>query len=199
MQRSWAVCAALVLLAVWGAGCGGQPAADQAEIKQAYIRQLVGFCAEVVRQLAKIDVKAQPGMAADEFAGFVGQARSRPAPDTDRAQLEIMLTEIDGTVGHYRSAQTALSVSDRPAYQAALALADRQMMSADAAAQKYGMPPLGSCPEHESPMSPAPNPSAAPPPAPAVAGWESRRESSVAVQQVGAAVCWTGGSGWRVG
>jgi hypothetical protein len=186
MRRIWAVCAALVLLAGWGAGCSGPPASDQGEIKQAFIRQLVGFCADVDRQLAKIDVKAQPGIAADQLARFVGQARSRPAPDVDRAQFEILLTEIDGTVGHFRSAQAALAAGDQPAYQEALAQANRQLVSADAAAQKYGMPPLDSCPQHESTTAPpAPGPSATPAP---VAGWQLRHESSEAVQQVSAAV-----------
>jgi hypothetical protein len=185
MRRIWAVCAALVLLAAWGTGCGGQPAPDQGEIKQAFIRQLVGFCADVDRELAKIDVKGQPGIAADQLARFVSQARSQPAPDIDRAQFETLLTEMDGTVRHFRSAQTALSAGDRPAYQEALAQADRQLMSADTAAQKYGMPPLNSCPEHESTTSPPAPPSAAP--APAV-GWQLRHESLEAVQQVGAAV-----------
>jgi hypothetical protein len=177
---------ALVLLAAWGTGCSGQPAPGQGEIKQAFIRQLIGFCAEVDRQLAKIDVKAQPGIAADQLAQFVNQARTQPAPDLDRAQFETLLTEMDGTVRHFRSAQVALSAGNQPAYQEALAQADQQLMSADMAAQKYGMPPLNSCPEHESTTSPsASSPSAAPAP---VAGWQLRHESSVAVQQVGAAV-----------
>ena len=153
MRRIWAVCAALVLLAGWGAGCSGPPASDQGEIKQAFIRQLVGFCAEVDRQLAKIEIKAQPGIAADQFTRFVGQARSQPAPDADRAQFEIMLTEIDGVVRDFRSAQTALTADDQPAYQEALTQAGQQLASADSAAQKYGMPPLNSCPEHESTAS----------------------------------------------
>jgi N-acetylneuraminic acid mutarotase len=186
MRRIWAVCAALVLLAGWGAGCSGPPASDQGEIKQAFIRQLVGFCAEVDRQLAKIDMKGQPGIVADQFARFVGQARSQPAPDADRAQFEILLTEIDGVVRDFRSAQTALTADDQPAYQEALTQADQQLGSADSAAQKYGMPPLNSCPEHESTASAsAPSPSATPAPA---AAWQLRHESLEAVQQVGAAV-----------
>ena len=154
MRRIWAVCAALVLFAGCGAGCSGRPAPDQGEIKQAFIRQLIGFCAEVDRQLANVDPKAQPGKVADQFARFVGQARSQPAPDADRAQFDTMLTEMDGAARHFRSAQTALAAGDQSAYQEALAQADRQLGSADAAAQKYGMPPLDSCPDHESTTSP---------------------------------------------
>ena len=66
-----------------------------------------------------------------------------------------MLTEIDGTAGQYRSAQTALTAGDQPRPDAALAQADQQLKSANAAAQKYGMPPLDTCPEHES-GTPAP-------------------------------------------
>jgi hypothetical protein len=185
MRRISAVCAALILVAAGGTGCSRHPAPDQGEIKQAFIRQLVGFCAEVDRQLAKIDVKGQPGMAADQLARFVSQARSQPAPDADRGQFEILLTEMDGTLGHFRSAQAALAAGDQPAYQEALAQADSQLVSADAAAQKYGMPPLNSCPEHDSTTSPpAPGPAT---PAP-VAGWQLRHESLEAVQQVSAAV-----------
>jgi N-acetylneuraminic acid mutarotase len=181
MRRIWAVCAALVILAGCGAGCSGPSAPDQGEIKQAFIRQLIGFCAEVDRQLANIDMKRQPGIYADQLGRFVDQARSQPPPDADRAQFDILLTEMDGTVRQFRAAQTALAADDQPAYQEALAQAKRQLGSADAAAQKYGMPPLNSCPKHESP---APSPST---PAPAAA-WQPRHASLTAVQQMNAAV-----------
>ena len=127
----------------------------------------------------------QPGIYADQFARFVDQARSQPAPDVDRAQFETLLTEMDGTVRHFRAAQTALAAGDQPAYQEALAQAKQQLGSADAAAQKYGMPPLKTCPDHESTTSPpAPSPST---PAPAAA-WQLRHASLMAVQQVNAAV-----------
>ena len=160
MRRIWAVCAALILLAGCGAGCSGRSAPDQGEIKQAFIRQLIGFCAEVDRQLATVDVKRQPGIYADQFARFVSQARSQPAPDADRAQFDTLLTEMDGAAQHFRAAQTALAAGDQPAYQEALAQADRQLGSADAAAQKYGMPPLKTCPDHDSMSPPTPSTSA---------------------------------------
>src|SRR5689334_15290661 len=150
MQRSWIARAALVLLAVWLAGCSGSPAVDQNEVKLAFIRQLVHFCADVDNQLAKIDLKAEPGMAADQLARFASQARSQPPPDLDRKQFEIMLTDFDSAVEYLRSAQAALSASNQPDADAALAQANRQLMNADAAAQKYGMPPLNSCPAHDS-------------------------------------------------
>jgi N-acetylneuraminic acid mutarotase len=181
MRRIWAVCAAMVLLTGLSTGCSHSPSPDQGQIKQAFVRQLVGFCAEVDRQLAKIDPKSQPGMAADQLAKFVSQARSQPAPDADRAQFDVMLTEMDAVVGHFRSAQTAMAAGNQPAYKEALAQADRQLVSADAAAQKYGMPPLNSCPQHDSP---GPGPSN---PAPALA-WQARHASLKAVQQVNAAV-----------
>jgi N-acetylneuraminic acid mutarotase len=181
MRRIWAVCAAILLLTGLSAGCSHRPSPDQSQIKQAFVRQLVGFCAEVDRQLAKIDPKSQPGMAADQLAKFVSQARSQPAPDADRAQFDVMLTELDAVASHFRSAQAAMAAGNQPAYKEALAQADRQLVSADAAAQKYGMPPLNSCPQHESP---GPGPSN---PAPALA-WQARHASLKAVQQLGAAV-----------
>ncbi|MEV0803213.1 kelch repeat-containing protein [Kribbella sp. NPDC050281] len=175
---------AALVLAVLGAGCDQQSAPDQSEIKQAFIRQLIGFCAEVDRQLDQIDQKTHPGIYANWFARFVSQARSQPAPDVDRAQFDILVTEMDGSARHFRAAQTALAAGDQSAYQEALTQAQRQFGSADAAAQKYGMPPLSTCPQHESTTPPAPSPST---PAPAGA-WQPRHASLTAVQQVSAAV-----------
>ena len=185
MRRIWVMCAALVLLAGFGAGCGHQPAPDQGEIKQAFIRQLIGFCADVDRQLANVSMERQPGIYADQFGRFVDQAQSQPAPDVDRAQFETLLTEMDGSARHFRAAQTALAVDDQPAYQKALAQAQRQFGSADAAAQKYGMPPLQTCPDHEPTTSPSASSSSTPAPA---EGWRPRHASLTAVQQVSAAV-----------
>src|SRR5690349_13881202 len=97
-----------------------------------------------------------------------------------------MLTDFDSAVEYLRSAQAALSASNQPDADAALAQANRQLMNADAAAQKYGMPPLNSCPAHDSTTAPAgPSPSAT---APAGVGWQLRHESPMAVQQVNATV-----------
>ena len=184
MRRIWVVCTALVLLAGFCAGCGHQPAPDQGEIKQAFIRQLIGFCADVDRQLANVSMDRQPGIYADQLGRFVNQAQSQPAPDVDHAQFETLLAEMGGTARHFRAAQTALAAGDQSAYQHALAQAQQQFGSADAAAQKYGMPPLKTCPDHEPTTSPRPSLST---PAPAEA-WQVRHASLTAVQQVSAAV-----------
>jgi N-acetylneuraminic acid mutarotase len=185
MKRSITLLAALVVLSVWMVGCNSGP--TQKEIKDAFVHQLVVFCAEVVRQLAKIPggANAEPGIAADQFALFAKQARDyQPRPDIDRDKFEIMVTEFDNTAGEYRAAQTALTAGDRPTADAALAQAGQQFARTNAAAQEYGMPPLDTCPDHES-GTPAPGTSAAPAPA---AGWGSRQEMAVAVQQINATV-----------
>ena len=146
MRRIWVVCAALVLLAGFGAGCGHQPAPDQGEIKQAFIRQLIGFCADVDRQLDNIDAEDASRHIRRPVRAICQPGPSQPAPDVDRAQFETLLTEMDGSARHFRAAQTALAAGDQSAYQEALAQAQRQFGSADAAAQKYGMPPLKTCP-----------------------------------------------------
>jgi hypothetical protein len=111
------------------------------------------------------------------------QAQSQPAPDADRAQSETLLTEMDGSARHFRAAQTALAPSDQPAYQEAQA--QREFGSADAAAQRYGMPPLKTCPHHESTTPPpAPSPSTLAP----AAAWQPRHASLTAVQQASAAL-----------
>jgi hypothetical protein len=179
MRRIRPICTTLVLLALCATACGGPPTREQLEIKQAFIRQLVAICAEVDRQLAVIDKKAEPGKAADQFTQFVSQARSQPAPETDDDQFETLLTAMDATARDFRSAQEAVSAGDSHAAESALAQADRHVATADAAAQKYGMPPLDSCPQHESPPTPDPAPTA---------GWHLRHESLEAVQQIDAAV-----------
>jgi len=180
MRRIRSICATLVLLAAWAAACGGgPPTPEQLEIKQAFIRQLVAICAEVDRQLSVIDKKAEPGKAADQFTQFVTQARSQPAPETDHRQFETLLTAMDATAHEFRSAQDAISAGDPHAAESALAQADRQAATANAAAQKYGMPPLDTCPQHESPPTPGPAPTV---------GWKPRHESLEAVQQIDAAV-----------
>jgi hypothetical protein len=183
MRRSVRRLAALVVIFVWIAGCSSGP--TQKEIKDAFVYQLIVFCAEVGRQLAMIPGgrEAEPGMAADQFAQFAKQAREyQPKPDIDRAKFEIMVTEFEKTAGQYRSAQTAQAAGDRPTADAALAQAGQQEERTNAAAQEYGMPPLDTCPDHVS-GTPAPGTSAAPAPA---AAWQPRDKAAVAVQQVNA-------------
>jgi non-specific serine/threonine protein kinase len=176
----------LVLLASFGAGCGSdQPAAAPGVVKQAFIRQLIGYCADVDRRLDHVDPKKRPGYYAKWFARFVSQARSQPPPQEDRGQFEMLLTEMKGSAQHFRAAQAALGADDPSAYQEALAQAQRQLGSANAAAQRYGMPPLSTCPRHDSTTPPpAPGPSTS---APAQA-WQQRHPTLTAVQQVNAAV-----------
>ena len=190
MKRRITLLAALVVLSVWMAGCNSGP--TQKEIKDAFVHQLIVFCAEVGRQLAMIPGgrEAEPGMAADQFALFAQQARDyQPKPEIDRAKFEIMVTEFEKTAGQYRSAQTALTAGDQPTVDAALAQAGQQEERTNAAAQEYGMPPLDTCPEHKS-GTPAPGTAAAPPRhvrgACSRRGWWPRQEMPVAVQQINA-------------
>jgi hypothetical protein len=182
MKRSITLLAALVVLSVWIVGCSGPP---QKDIKDAFVQQLTGFCAEVNRKLKGIEDKAQPGIYADQFALLAEQARRRqPKSKIDREQFEILVTEFENTARHYRSAQTALTAGDQPTADAALEKARLHFASANAAAQKYGMPALGTCQDRVSGTSPhAPDPSAAPAPA---AAWQPRDKAAVAVQQVNA-------------
>jgi len=191
MRRGWAVFVALILLA----GCGGQATPDQTGVKEAYIRQLVGFCAEVDRQLAAVDPNVQPGRMADQFDRFAKQARAQVAPAAERQELDTLLTDIDRVVQHFRAAETARSAGNDAAYRGALAQAMGQLKAADAAAQEYGMPPLNDCPKHVSPAPTSPKSTTTPPPP--TAAWQLRRDSLVAVQQTGAAV--VGGRIWVPG
>jgi N-acetylneuraminic acid mutarotase len=183
MKRSGALFAALVVISVWIAGCSSAPTPEQIAEKQAFIRQLVGFCGEVNRQLENIEATAEPGIYADKFAQLAAQARRQPPPILDQEQFKIMLTQIDITVGQFRWAQATKARGDQPNTNFALAQAERDLTRADAAAQKYGMPPLNSCPHESGTSSHAPDPSAVPPPG---AGWQPRNEAAVAVQQVNA-------------
>ena len=47
MKRRCALFAALVVLSVWIAGCSSAPTPEQIAIKDAFIRQLVGFCLQI--------------------------------------------------------------------------------------------------------------------------------------------------------
>ena len=188
MRRRWVVCAALVLLS----GCAGHLSAAQgAANKQAFVRQLVGYCAQVDRQLTTIDVKSQPGQVADQLGRFASQARSHPPPSAQRQQLDVLLTAFDDAARQYRSAQTALSSGNTDAYQTALKQADRTMKRANTAAQRYGMPPLADCAKvHGGPQQ-------SPPPVQPAGGWQLGHDSPFPVQQVPAAVL--DGRIWVVG
>ena len=185
MRRSVTLLAALIVIFVWLSGCSG-PRPEERAIKDAFIGQLVGYCAQVNRQLEGIDQKTHPGIYADQFAQFADEARRQPAPDLNRKQFKIMLTKIDALVGEFRSAQDALIRGNRSEADRALKQASRKFAEADAAAQKYGMPPLNTCPQHESGTSPpARDPAAGSAPAEA---WLPLHEAAVAVSQVNATV-----------
>jgi N-acetylneuraminic acid mutarotase len=185
MRRSVTPLAALIVIFVWLSGCSGSTP-EQRPIQEAFVRQLVGYCAQVNRQLEGVDPKTHPGVYADQFAQFAAEARRQPAPDLDRKQFEIMLTKIDALVGEFRSAQAALITGNRSEADRALKQASRKYAEADAAAQEYGMPPLNTCPQHESGTSPpARDPAAGSAPA---AAWLPRHEMALGVQQVNATV-----------
>ena len=186
MRRGWAVCLALALLAA----CSGQASVEPGPQKQAFVQQLVGYCAEVNRQLNNVPQAVQPGTWADQFARFASQARAQTPPAADREKLNALLADIDAAVGQFRSAQTALAAGDQATSKAAIAQATQQLTSANTAAQNYGMPPLADCAKHMSP-SPSTTVSTSAPPSPTPAkknGWQVVASSKVAVQQVGAAV-----------
>ena len=185
MRRQWLLCAALALLLGCSglSGCSGHSSAAQdAANKRAFVQQLVGYCAQVDRQLATIDEKSRPGQYGDQLGSFASKARSHPPPHAQRQQFDILLTAIDDTVQQYRSAQAALSSGNTDAYQAALTQADHTMVKASTAAQRYGMPPLADCAKVQGgpPQSPAP--------AQPAGGWRLGSDSPLAVQQTGAAV-----------
>ncbi len=99
MKRSSALFAALVVLFVWIAGCSSGPTRqqrDQGRVHSAARRILRGSQPAAGKDRRR---RLQPGIAADQFALFAKQARHQPTPDIDREQFEIMLTEIDKTVG----------------------------------------------------------------------------------------------------
>ena len=178
MRRLWIVCVALVLLS----GCTNHSSATQeAASKQAFIRNLVGYCAQVDRQMTSIDEKSQPGQVASQLQRFTSQARSHPPPSAQRQQFDTLLSAIDDAVRQYQSAQAALSSGNGDAYHAALKQAEQTMQTASLAAVRYGMPPLADCAKVEG--GPPQNTVAAP-----AGGWQLGSNSLVAVQQVGAAV-----------
>ena len=104
MRRLWIACVALVLLS----GCSNHSSAAQdASTKQAFVRELVGYCADVDRHLQTVDTNSQPGQVADQLDRFASQARSHKPPSAQREQFDILLTAIDDAARQYQSAQAA--------------------------------------------------------------------------------------------
>jgi N-acetylneuraminic acid mutarotase len=197
MRRLWViVCAAVVLLTgglVLLTEFSHSSTAHDAVNKRAFVQQLVGYCAQVDRQLTTIDMKSQPGQVAHQLGTFASQARSHRPPTAQRKQFDILLSAIDDTVRQYRSAQTALSSGNSDAYLTALKQAGHAYNSADKAAQGYGMPHLADCAKKQggSQQSPAV--------AQPAGGWQLGHDSLYPVQQVGAAVLKSDGRIWVAG
>jgi N-acetylneuraminic acid mutarotase len=176
MRRLWIAWVALVLLS----GCTGHPSAAQdAAYKRAFVRNLVGYCADVDRNLNTVDLTSHPGQVADQLNRFASQARSHTPPKAQRQQLDSLLTAIDDAVGQFRSAQAALSSGHGDAYRTAIKQATQTMQTASLTAQRYGMPALANCPNAQG--RPLTKTVAQP-------GWELSSDSLYATQQVGAAV-----------
>ena len=187
MRRLWIACVALVLLS----GCTSYSSGTQgAAQKQAFIRQLVGYCAQVDRKIATIDERSQPGQVAQQLHSFTSKARSHPPPSAQRQQFDILLTAIDDAAQQYQSAQTAMSDGNGNAYHARFNQAERTTQRASLAAQRYGMPPLADCAKVQG--GPQQNIAARP-----VAGWVLASDSLYRVLEVGAAVL--GGRIWVAG
>jgi len=185
MRRRWIVCAALMLLL----GCASNSSgAQDAANKRAFVRQLVGYCAQVDRNLSTVDEKSHPGQYADQLGRFATQARSHVPPPAQHDQFDILITAINDSAQQYRSAQTALSSGNADAYQAALNQADRTMTKASTAAQRYGMPPLAGCAKVAG--GPQQNPASAHRPA-GCWGMIRRWRFSRWVRR-----CWMAGFGW---
>ncbi len=178
MRRLWIAFVALVLLS----GCTNHSSpAQNAASKQAFVRQLVGYCADVDRHLATVDVSAAPGQMAAQLAKFASQARSHPPPNAQRDQFDTLLTTIDQAVQQFQAAQAALSSGHGNAYRADLMRANQTMTRADKAAVRYGMPHLNTCPQAEG----ASKPTTVAQPA---AGWHLASDSRYATLEVGAAL-----------
>jgi len=93
MRWRWIFCVvALVLLA----GCTSYSSTTQdAAYKRAFVRQLVGYCAEVDRQLQTVDEKSDPGKYAQQFDRFASEARSHRPPSAQRQQFDVLVTAFD--------------------------------------------------------------------------------------------------------
>ena len=166
----------------------GQDAAN----KRAFVRELVGYCADVDSQLQTVSDKTQLGQYARQLDRFASQARSHAPPSAQRQQLDVLLTAIDDAVQQYQSAQTSLSSGNGDAYHTALKQAERTMQNASLAAVRYGMLPLADCAKVQG--GPQQNPVTQP-----VGGWQLGSDSLLAVQQVGAAVSTSDGRIWVAG
>ena len=88
MRRLWIVCVALVLLSGCTNHSNHSSAAQEAASKKAFVQQLVGYCAQVDRQMTSIDEKSQPGQVASQLQRFTSQARSHPPPSAQRQQFD---------------------------------------------------------------------------------------------------------------
>jgi Kelch motif protein len=186
MRRLWIACVALVLLS----GCVYHPpAAQDAAYKRAFVHQLVGYCANVDRQLAGVDKKSHPGQVAQQYGKFASKARSHRLPSAQRQQLDILLTAFDDAARQYRSAQAALSSGNTAAARTAGNQGKRAMQRANTAAQRYGMPALKDCPKKLGGSQQGP--------APVAGGWRVGHDSLFAVQFAPAAVL--GGRIWVAG
>jgi len=188
MRRLWIACAALVLLS----GCAFQSTGAQGTAyKKAFLQVLIGNCAKVDHQLGTFDPKSHPGRVAEQLSNFAAEARSRPAPDAQRHQLDALLTKFDEAAKQYRAAQAALSSGKTTAAQMAENQGKRTMAAANTAAQRYGMPPLSECPKHVRGAHQSS------PPAQVAGGWRAGHASLFGVQYAPAAVL--GGQIWVAG
>jgi Kelch motif len=177
MRQLWIACVALILLS----GCVVHASsAQEAAYKRAFVKQLVGYCANVDRAI--IDPTSQPGQAAQELGKFASEARSHHPPSVQRHQLDTLLAAFDEAGRQYRSAQVALSSGKTSAYHKAVNQANNTMQRASLVAQRYGMPALKDCPKKQGGSHQSP------PPVQLSGGWRSGHGSRFAVQYAPAAV-----------
>ena len=186
MRRLWIVCVALIFLS--GCVVHASPA-QEAAYKRAFVKQLVGYCANVDRAI--IDPTTQPGQAAQELGKFASEARSHHPPSVQRHQLDTLLATFDEAVRQYRSAQAALSSGKKSAYHKAVNQANNTMLRASLVAQRYGMPALKDCPKKQGGSQQSL------PSRQLAGGWRSGHDSRFAVQYAPAAML--GGQVWVVG
>ena len=179
MRWRWIACAAVVLLA----GCSYQPsAAHDAAYQKAFVQQLIGYCAKIDDQLAGVNANSQPGKYAQQLGQFASEAHSHRLPQTKRQQLDVLLAAFTDASRQFQSAQAALRSGNTRAAQEAVNRATRTMAKANVIAQRYGMPPLNSCPKA------AGEPQQNSTPIQAVGDWRLVSNSPVAVQYAGTAM-----------